>query len=117
MTPAAKGLACPQPECKTDCTLADPSSFSQHTRMFYTLSENLLHSILQGPLVGVRTVWLWKSKKQLMLPERYLKRRKWHIGLLLNMVSLRTIQEAKPEVNVRHAIAKMFCFVPECSLI
>lgn len=52
-----------------------------------------------------------------MLPERYLKRRKWHSGLLLNTVSLRTIQEAKPELNVRHVISEMFCFVPECSLI
>lgn len=47
-----------------------------------------------------------------MLPERYLKRRKWHSGLLLNMLSLRTIQEAKPKLNVTHAIVKknaLFC--------
>ena len=73
MTLSAKDLICSQLECKEDCTVADPSSCSQHTHMFNTISENLLHFILQGPHVGVRIVWLWQGEEQLMLPERYLK--------------------------------------------
>lgn len=88
--------------------------------MFNTLSENLLHSILQGPLVGVRTVWLWKGNEQLMLPERYLKWREWLSELLSNMISLMTIQYSKTELNKTHAILaisisikkKGFCLVP-----
>lgn len=83
-----------QPQCEKYCTWADPSSCCQHTRVFNTLSENLLHLSLQGPHVGVRTVWLWKGKEQLMLPERCLKWRKW-LSELLSKICLRAIQNSK----------------------
>lgn len=88
VTLCARDLGCSQLECKKDCTVADPSSYSQHTRMFNTLSENLLHFVLQGPHVGARALWLWGGKEQLMLPERCLEWRKWFSGFLKTMICL-----------------------------
>lgn len=70
-----------------------------HGCVFNTLSENLLHFILQGPLVAVRTVWQWKSTERLMLPERCLEWRKCFSELLSKIISLRTAQYATSELN------------------
>lgn len=106
-TLSAKDLVCSQLECKEDCTVADPSACSQHTHMFNALSENLLHFILQGPHVGVRTVWLWQGEEQLMLPERYLKWRKWFSEILSMMFSLSTIQYSKGEFKRKCVIHRL----------
>lgn len=76
---------------------ADPPSCSQHTRMFNTLSKNMLHLDLQGPHVSARTVWLRQGKEELMLEERRLKCRKWFSELLSVMIPLGTIQNLKIE--------------------
>lgn len=73
-----------------------------HGRVFNTLSENLLHFSLQGPLVAVRTIWRWKSTEQLMLPERCLEWRKCFSELLSKMISLWTAQYSTSELNTHH---------------
>ena len=47
-----------------------------HPHVRHTPLKNLWRFILQGPHVGVRTVWLWQGRVRMMLPERYLKSRK-----------------------------------------
>lgn len=85
--------------------------------MLYTLGENLLRFTLQGPLVGVRSVWLWNGREQLMLPGN-LRRRKWiieHLSLRRHVFEDLSAAEQNTELLLQVWLAKqaaLFCLVP-----